>query len=68
MQYRSILKYPPIGVEYAVLPCNVLRMRTGLQFCKEAHYDGARVNLGDDIIEALEYLKAWWDHGFVERE
>jgi hypothetical protein len=27
-----------------------------------------RVNLGDDIIEALECLKAWWDHGSVEQE
>ena len=23
--------------------------------------------LGDDLIEALECLKAWWDHGFVQR-
>ena len=23
--------------------------------------------LGDDIIEALECLKAWWDNGLVQR-
>ena len=23
--------------------------------------------LGDDLIEALECLKAWWDNGLVER-
>jgi hypothetical protein len=25
-----------------------------------------RVNLGDDVIKALECPKAWWDHRFVE--
>jgi hypothetical protein len=25
-----------------------------------------RVNLGHDIIKALECLKAWWDHRFVK--
>ena len=24
--------------------------------------------LGDDLIEALECLKAWWDNGLVERQ
>ena len=24
--------------------------------------------LGDDLIEALECLKAWWDNGLVKRE
>jgi hAT family protein len=27
-----------------------------------------RNKLADDIIEALECLKAWWDNGFVERQ
>jgi hAT family C-terminal dimerisation region len=27
-----------------------------------------RNTLGDDLIEALECLKAWWDNGLVKRE
>ena len=27
----------------------------------------ARNALGDDLIEALECLKAWWDNGLAQR-
>jgi hypothetical protein len=27
-----------------------------------------RNTLGDELIEALECLKAWWDNGLVKRE
>jgi hypothetical protein len=48
------------------------RYKLWLQGCEPAlihpyHITPDRNALGDDLIEALECLKAWWDNGLVLR-
>jgi hypothetical protein len=45
---------------------NLLRMRASTRQCKRLITPDQNA-LGDDLIEALEYLKAWWDNGLVPR-
>ena len=59
--------YAPMGVRYAILPGNLMRMRAGLSSTKKL-ITPERNSLADNRIEALECLKAWFDKGFIERE
>jgi hypothetical protein len=63
--------HPPIarkqdGARHSFYTCHVDRVRENLFQCEEAAYL-ARANLQEDIVEATECLKVWWDEEIIQQ-